>query len=667
MVSPSGTAGFFRRHPVWIAVFSGLVVFCLLFEWDWLRHPLENYVSNKTQRTFRISHLDVDPGWTPVIRVRDLTFSNAEWGKAQPVFAVKEFEFSISLRDLLDEKILLPRVALTDADLFFERLGDNRRNWTLREPTDSAPSRFRIGSLSVNNGRLQYFDYGRQFELDVKAETFDPSVAGKVGDAAAKPDNSRYSTRYAFSGKYRDAAFSGDALTGEVLSFQQTGHLFPLKGNLVAGTTRLSVEGFVADVVNISGIDANLAISGKTLANLYPFLLLPLPASPPYSLRGHLALKGDRYTFDKFSGKIGSTDVYGDASYVKREPRPLLTADLHSKNLDLADLGPLVGVQTRVASGKPAVTQAETATRPKAVAAESARDPKDRILPAGKFEGGRLQAIDAEVTLESGRLRVPAPLPFESLRVALKLHDAVLKLEPLEFGFAGGKIVSQVTLDARKPLLKSDAKIEFRRLRLDQLFPESPTLAKAAGTLGARINLGGSGNSIADIAAKSNGTISAAVANGRISNLLDAISGLNGGKVVRLLVGGDKDIEVRCGGVAFDVRDGRGTSTLFLIDTEQTQITGDGGFNLENESFDMEISPKPKKPGIFSLRTPIHVYGTFSNPQFELEKTPLAARAGAALALAVINPFAALIPLIETGPGTEADCAALLDLEKKAG
>jgi uncharacterized protein involved in outer membrane biogenesis len=88
-------------------------------------------------------------------------------------------------------------------------------------------------------------------------------------------------------------------------------------------------------------------------------------------------------------------------------------------------------------------------------------------------------------------------------------------------------------------------------------------------------------------------TISAAIMNGRISNLLDAVSGLNGGKALTLLVGGDRDIAVRCGAVAFDISKGKGTSTLFVVDTEQTQIIGNGGFDLDHERFDMKIEPKP--------------------------------------------------------------------------
>ena len=46
----------------------------------------------------------------------------------------------------------------------------------------------------------------------------------------------------------------------------------------------------------------------------------------------------------------------------------------------------------------------------------------------------------------------------------------------------------------------------------------------------------------------------------------------------------------------------------------------------------MTVAPKPKEVGLLSLRTPVRVYGSFKQPDFEIVKGPLAARLGAALA-----------------------------------
>lgn len=72
------------------------------------------------------------------------------------------------------------------------------------------------------------------------------------------------------------------------------------------------------------------------------------------------------------------------------------------------------------------------------------------------------------------------------------------------------------------------------------------------------MTLKGTGNSIADAAANADGYLGATLDRAEISNLLDAASDLNGGQVISLFIGGDKEIPVRCGAGAFDVRHGQG-------------------------------------------------------------------------------------------------------------
>ena len=671
-----------RWQSVLLGIVAVLVVLFIVFDWNWFRKPLEHYISGKTQREFTISNLDVDIGFTPVIKMKDVFFANAKWSSVdKPMAKIASLEFTLSLRDLWDGKVLVPRAALSQADLLFEKSKDGEKNWVIQAPGDAAKSStFRISSLSVDEGQLHYIDHGKPLSVDIHASTFVPTATAKVTEAKAKANNQSYTTRYTFTGKYHDAGFSGEAMTGDVLSFQESNIPFPIKGRLNAGTTRLNVEGTIADVVHITAIDVRLQIAGSTLASLYPFLLLPLPASPPYEFSGHLVQKGDRYGIDDLSGKIGSTDISGSAAYVRKVPRPVLTAKLHSKLLNMADLGPIIGLETKdtrrtpgdtAASAKP--KQADTNTRAQAQAKErqtggdrilptgTSAAKGDGILPRGKFDGNRLKAIDAEVDYSAASLRAPAALPVENMKFSFRLHEAVAKLTPLEFGFAGGRIVSEITIDARKEkALQSILNVDFRNIKVAKLFPTMPKVAKGVGEIGAQIRLSGTGSSIADAASNANGNLTAAIAHGRISNMLDAIAGLNGGKVLTLFIAGDKDIAVNCGGIAFNVKDGIGSSQLMVIDTEQTRIDGSGTFSLKDEQFDINVAPKPKRPGILSLRTPVHLYGSFRHPDYGLDKGKLLLRAGSAVALALVNPFSALLPLIETGPGKDTDCARLL-------
>jgi AsmA protein len=60
------------------------------------------------------------------------------------------------------------------------------------------------------------------------------------------------------------------------------------------------------------------------------------------------------------------------------------------------------------------------------------------------------------------------------------------------------------------------------------------------------------------------------------------------------------------------------------------------------------------------LRSPIHVRGTLASPEVSVDRGRVVMRAVGALALAVINPLLALIPLVDAGPGKDSDCSGIL-------
>lgn len=53
-----------------------------------------------------------------------------------------------------------------------------------------------------------------------------------------------------------------------------------------------------------------------------------------------------RFNYQNFNGRIGDSDIHGSLSYTTGKPRPKLSGDMESKQLRLADLGPLIGVDS---------------------------------------------------------------------------------------------------------------------------------------------------------------------------------------------------------------------------------------------------------------------------------------------------------------------------------
>ena len=87
---------FYRRKPsrrtteIAALLFAALVVLVLLFDWNWLKSPLEHVVQAQTGRMFKIEgDLDVDLGRVTRVRMDKPRFGNASWSK-EPIMAAAD-------------------------------------------------------------------------------------------------------------------------------------------------------------------------------------------------------------------------------------------------------------------------------------------------------------------------------------------------------------------------------------------------------------------------------------------------------------------------------------------------------------------------------------------------------------------------------------------------
>jgi uncharacterized protein involved in outer membrane biogenesis len=128
-----------------------------------------------------------------------------------------------------------------------------------------------------------------------------------------------------------------------------------------------------------------------------------------------------------------------------------------------------------------------------------------------------------------------------------------------------------------------------------------------------------------------------------------------------------KEVNLRCAVADFAVKDGIARPEIFIIDTTDTLVKIDGSVNLDKEQLDLVTHPEPKDMSLFALRSPVRLTGAFKDPKVRPKAGPIVARGAAAAALAVANPLLALLPFIETGPGKDSNCAALLGRAKSKG
>jgi uncharacterized protein involved in outer membrane biogenesis len=240
------------------------------------------------------------------------------------------------------------------------------------------------------------------------------------------------------------------------------------------------------------------------------------------------------------------------------------------------------------------------------------------------------------------------------------MKDKVLKLTPLNFGMAGGQVTSNISLDGRTKIIDAQARLAARHLKIRELFPKLQSMKASFGEINGDAALLGKGNSVASMLASSSGELNAVVTEGSVSKFILEIAGLNVANAVAAKLFGDKQVHMNCLAAQSEVRNGRANIQRFVLDTDDAVIDVSGYVDLAQERLDLDVRPKTKGTRIFTLRTPLYAKGTFADPDVGPYKTPIAIKAGAAIALATVSPLAAILPLVDVSKVPDTDCATAI-------
>jgi uncharacterized protein involved in outer membrane biogenesis len=253
-------------------------------------------------------------------------------------------------------------------------------------------------------------------------------------------------------------------------------------------------------------------------------------------------------------------------------------------------------------------------------------------------------------------------LPLDDLDARLDLRDGILKLVPLDFGVGGGKVSSTVTIDARQPVLATKADVTVRNVEVGRILPELKPPSGSAGKMGGRAQFTTTGNSVAQMLARANGEVALISTGGNASELAIVLSNLDLARAAQLLLTGDAKAPIHCLVADFVANDGLMSARTLVVDTTAEKIIGSGALDFRTEGYDLVLKAQSKKASLIALRGPIKVEGTFKTPRVGPAVGPLVARVSTAVALGtLLTPAAALLPLIDFGGASDADCRALID------
>jgi AsmA protein len=202
--------------------------------------------------------------------------------------------------------------------------------------------------------------------------------------------------------------------------------------------------------------------------------------------------------------------------------------------------------------------------------------------------------------------------------------------------------------------------MRVQHLQLAKMFPTVKQAQGSIGDLNGLVELSGTGDSVGKLLGSANGKIGVFMDGGKISRFMMELVALDVWDAVRVKLKGDEEVEIRCAIADFGVKGGMMQTNAFVFDTAVVNVGGSGTVNLKTEEMDLTLRPQPKDRSLASLKSPLYIRGTFSQPDIGPDMGRLAAKGAGAIVMGILNPLLAILPLMEEGKGKDSPCGQLI-------
>lgn len=633
------------RHPgrpekiaagVTLGVIVLIVVFLMLFQWNWLRGPIGNWASEKYDREIVLKgDLDVKLfSWTPSAHIRDVRVGGPDWASERDTLVLEDALASVRLLPLLSGRVEMPLVQITRPQVVLIATEDGRKSWVLNpdKPSTGPLKLPPINRLIIRDGRLLFEERGRDMRLDATINARE----GSDGNAG-----------FLLAGR---GTINGTPLTLEVRGGPfiniKRDRPYGFKAELSGVGSTLVADGSITRPFDLGQFNATLSLRGRDLADLYLLTGITTPNTPPYRLSGKLTRNDSVFTFNDFSGRVGSSDLSGDLKVYTVGDRKRVEADLRSRLLDIDDLASVLGGTPRVTASGDTVTTSGVGSK---------------LLPDAPLNVERLRVMDGTLRYRAAQVK-RNELDIRRVNLGAELKAGILNLDPVAFDFNRGELDGTARIDANRKVPYSTADFRLRGYPLESIIPARNGAPTVTGRAIGRAKLEGSGASIHDFAAGSKGTLSLVVPQGQMRAAFAELLGINASAGLGKLLSGDTGTsEIRCAVADFTVSGGTATARTFVIDTTPVLARGSGTIDLGAETMNLRIDGDTKKPRLIRLWSPITISGPLTAPRVGIDQAAVAGQVGLGVALgALINPLVALLPFVDPGLAKDANCGALI-------
>ena len=637
------------------------------------KQTLVTQVKERTGRDLRIDgdiELTVFP-WIGV-KVGKVALSNAA-GFSPPVFASSnELAIRIKLLPLLFGEKDLDTVTVHGLTLNLARDARGRSNWddlvkaggeagsaggaassgTSGASQGQAAAAFAIGGLDIENANLSWVDAskGQRFNIDnlsirtgaiasgkpvdlelaLDVKSGEPAVSGHVS-ASGTLDYEQQRQLARVQGLEIVGDFSGDGLPGgdaRVRLAANVEHDGASKSLLVQKLALTAMDMQLTGDLRVSNIDSAPAANGNiSIAEFNPKKLLAvfskdgLQTSDPKaltraSLDATIGGKANQLMVKPLTIRLDDSTLAGEVSMPDVKAQALrFTLALDAIDVDRY----LPPAKDASAAGAPApATPGAAATR------------------AGEAPNEALRKLNVDGKMTIGKLKA-AKLNLSDVDVSVKAKDGVIRLNPLAAKLYEGRYSGDIVLDATGKSPRTTVNEKLVGVQAGPLLKDLQGQDRITGAANINIAMQATGASADEVQKTLNGNADFAFTDG-------AINGVNIARMIREASARIKGIKLPAEEVeqktdfselrgSVQMKNGIATNPDFMAMTPLLRINGKGTANLPAQSVDYRVTATVVKTlegqggeelkDLVGIPIPIHVTGSFDEPQYALDTEAL--------------------------------------------
>jgi uncharacterized protein involved in outer membrane biogenesis len=622
-----------RRALKWTAAaLAVLIVMAALLaaalDTGYFHGPLIRYVAACAGRQIQVGGLETHFfSSNPRVIATRVVISNPPWIRSGIAAQIGKMSLLIQM-PRFGRPFGIARLETQAATLHLVRDATAHANWQWTDPDQGPVTELPlIRSLSMLNAQVDLDDALRHLQFEGAVSAYDVKETGKLPPL-------RIEGAGQLNGRAATFEITADPLAG---ARHESSYGFSFTER--SSGSRLIGRGMLLRAFDFGSLDATFEATGADLKDLYFLTGVTLANTGSYRLSGKLARRGTNSKFSDLLTTFGQSDIQGQVSIESSSGRPKLDADLNSQFLRLSDLG-----------ARAAGRDSEAGT--------------PLLLSTATLSPSLVRRGEAIVNFHARRVDV-GRVPLQAVSARMTIDHGILSVAPLSANVLEGQLTAQLKVDATTDIPAADLDLKISNLQLGKFDYSAKGQPPLEGLLQARVIVTGKGNSIHQVAAGANGTVTAVLPHGAMRASLAELTGIDLRGLGLLLTKNKEEIAVRCGVASFQAHAGTLTAQTVVLDTDPVLITGAGQVHLDSEAVDLMLRGHPKSVRLLRLRSPLLVRGTLSHPSIDIQAHNSLAQTAGAVALGVLlTPLAAVLAFVDPGLAKDTDCAALLAAAK---